>query len=195
MSIEKSLVPDECYPVLVEGLRNVRILPNDSITFSSLAAEAPLPVHVFGADQALVGDLNDPPALYRYFFKVDGKSMLADLDAEPDGKISLNSFLEGEGAEMFDPVFRAVSEFAKTADDRFSMSVIEVPALYETALWLRGQKADFAFEVVRGGELGQRAPVSFTKYVADLATAASQSYIFANTTRPSDAPKNDGPGK
>ncbi|CAN7324299.1 hypothetical protein ELH58_10360 [Rhizobium ruizarguesonis] len=195
MSILKSSCPEGCLSIFAEGLANVRILPSDKIAFPTLVADDPLPVHVFGADQAAVGDLEDPPGLYRFFFRIAGKAMLADLDLEPDGKLSFNSFLEGEGAELFDPVFQAVAEFAETVDDDFAISIIEVPALYEIALRLRGHKADFAFEVLRRGESGEGKAVPYIQYVAELSDDASRSYIFADDAQGPAIPENEGPGK
>lgn len=79
MSILKSPGPEGCFSVFAKALANIRMTPTESITFPSPTTDEPLPVYVLGADQAASGDLNDPPTMYRFFFQMAGKSMLAVL--------------------------------------------------------------------------------------------------------------------
>jgi hypothetical protein len=188
-----SPTPAACLAALYAGLKNIRTATIDQVSFLALTADTPVPVRILGADQAAEGSLTDDPAIYRFFIRVNGKAMLADLDIDAEGGVSLNSVLEGEGAELFETAFEVLGSFLETSDERFKLSVIEVPALHEIALWLQGSNADFILEVLRRGELAERSLIPLVQYVAELSDDASRSYIFTDATLQASEAKNDGP--
>jgi hypothetical protein len=59
---------------------------------------------------------------------------------------------------------------------------LEIPALNEVALWLRGQKEDFFLEILRRGRQADFRTLRSREYLLDLSQAMEASYVFSDTS-------------
>ncbi len=130
----------------------------------------PAPVHVVGLDTLAAGaDVRQAPiALWSYLLHGGGgepPAALADVDAKT---LQLAAITEGDAVRSIGTNIRAAQSESGNAD--YDLSVIRVPALYLSAVWMKGRNG--AADIIIPGDSPKSPLLAGKHYSADEFTAA-----------------------
>jgi hypothetical protein len=104
----------------------------------------PIPLYVVAPADVLGSQFlnKTDPTAWRYLIVGAGGSALADVRAEASSA-NFSALIRGPMAERFSEAEKLAEQSYGVANDSYEVRVLEVPAMYVTALWLHGDRDIF----------------------------------------------------
>jgi len=116
---------------------------------TTISAGDPIPLYVVSPTDLLDPQFLDRanPTAWRYLIVASGGVALADVRTLAPSQANLSALIRGPMAERLSQAEKVAEQRYGVVSDSYEARILEVPAIYVTALWLHGQK-DIFFPVM-----------------------------------------------
>lgn len=187
MTIRTPAAPAASASVLLKGLSDVAPAVDDRFLLGgapTAASQHPIPVYVLEPGSLTSGrGLADAHQVgWRYLVYGPKSVGIADIDDAGGGHPQFNGFSGGERARALNAALAFAEEKYQAGSATYEARILEVPALYTSAVWLAGQ-SDVFIPFMENGKFGDIRPLSKDELLPDLERAAREQEEYFHRDR------------